>query len=183
MLQLTREELEAGLKAILEAPKDGGILHQIVRRPRANEREMLGEGALNPEEGLAGDSWRHRGHAPHPDVQLTLMGSRTIGLIAQEAARWALAGDQLFVDLDLSVANLPPGTRLSVGAAVIEISEEPHTGCAKFVSHFGVDAMKFVNSPEGRRLRLRGLYARVVRAGAIRVGDLVCKIPSPAPTS
>jgi MOSC domain-containing protein YiiM len=182
MLQLTWEELEAGLEAILEAPKDGGVLHRIVRRPRVNEREVLGEGALNPEEGLAGDSWRHRGRAPHPDVQLTLMGSRTIGLIAQEEARWELSGDQLFVDLDLSVENLPPGTRLSVGAAVIEISNEPHTGCAKFVSHFGVDAMKFVNSPRGRRLRLRGLYARVVQAGAIRVGDLVCKTALPGPT-
>ena len=104
MFQLTWEELEAGLGAILEAPADGGILHQIVRRPRINEREVLDEGALNPEEGLAGDSWRHRGRAPHPDVQLTLMGSRTIGLIAREKARWGLAGDQLFVDLDLSGA-------------------------------------------------------------------------------
>jgi MOSC domain-containing protein YiiM len=181
MLHLTRDELEAGLEAILEAPKDGGSLDQIVRRPRVNEREALVEGALNPEEGLAGDSWRHRGRAPHPDVQLTLMGSRTIGLIAQEKARWALAGDQLFVDLDLSIENLPPGSRLSVGAAVIEISDEPHTGCAKFVSHFGVDAMKFVNSPRGRRLRLRGVYARVVQAGAIRVGDRVGKTVSSGP--
>jgi MOSC domain-containing protein YiiM len=182
MRQLTWQELEAGLAAILEAPPDGGILQQIVRRPRSHEREVLLEGTLNPEEGLAGDSWRHRGRAPHPDVQLTLMGSRTIGLIAQDKARWALAGDQLFVDLDLSVENLPPGTRLAVGAAVVEISEEPHTGCARFVSHFGVDAMRFVNSPQGRRLRLRGVYARVVQAGAIRVGDVVFKTVSPGPT-
>ena len=172
---LSTAELQGGLADVLESPKTCGSLRQIVRRPRADQREALAEGRLSPDAGLEGDSWRKGGSAKYPEVQLTLMNARLIALIAQEEARWALAGDQLFVDLDLSVENLPPGTTLTVGSAVIRISDEPHTGCAKFVSRFGADAMKFVNSPEGRKLRLRGVYAHVVQAGTIRVGDPVCR--------
>jgi MOSC domain-containing protein YiiM len=172
---LTMAELQAGLEEIKRSPKDRGTLKQIVRRPRVNERELLTDGELHPDEGLSGDTWRHRGRSPHPDVQLTLMNARTIALIAQDEARWGLAGDQLFVDLDLSLVNLPPGARLTVGSAIVEISEEPHTGCSKFMSRFGADAMKFVNSELGRQLRLRGANARIIRAGAIRVGDVVAK--------
>ena len=91
--------------------------------------------------------------------------------MAQDRSRWHLAGDQLYVDLDLSEANLPPGTRLSIGSAVIEVTAEPHTGCSKFVERFGLDAMKFVNSRERKDLHLRGINARVVRPGVLRVGD------------
>jgi MOSC domain-containing protein YiiM len=90
---------------------------------------------------------------------------------------WQLAGDQLFIDLDLSEENLPPGTQLAMGTAVIEVTAEPHTGCGKFIARFGVDAVKFVNSPIGQRLRLRGVNARVVRSGRIRVGDSIRKLP------
>lgn len=181
MRHLTRAELEAGLDAIRQAPKDGGRLELIVRRPRVDEREVLDVGELSAEEGLVGDSWRRRAssrtsdHAPSPDMQLNVIGARAIALIAQDTSRWPLAGDQLVLDMDLSAENLPPGTRLELGTAVIEVTPEPHTGCGKFVERYGVDAMKFVNSPVGRGLRLRGLNARVVQPGAIRVGDLARK--------
>jgi MOSC domain-containing protein YiiM len=106
------------------------------------------------------------------------MNARVIALIAQDEDRWPLAGDQLFVDLDLSKTNLPAGTRLALGSAVIEVTAEPHTGCRKFVDRFGLDAMQFVNSEAGRRLQLRGINAKVVQGGTIRVGDLVRKIPA-----
>jgi len=168
---LTREELDAGLDSIRRSPQDEGVLELIVRRPRPNAREVLERAHLDPAEGLIGDSWRTRGHSPDPETQLNVMNSRVIALIAQEQARWPLAGDQLFLDMDLGAENLPPGTRIEIGAASIEVSAEPHTGCGKFVERFGVDAMKFVNSPLGRQLRLRGINARVVRAGLVRVGD------------
>lgn len=179
---LTAEELEAGLGVILRSPKDEGVLEMIVRRPRVDEREVLEEGVLDPAEGLVGDSWKERGSSrtphgsPHPDMQLTLMNSRVLALVAQDRGRWMLAGDQLIVDMNLSEENLPAGTRLALGSAVIEVSEQPHTGCKKFVERFGLDAMKFVNSPVGKRLRLRGLNARVVRPGRIRAGDAVRKV-------
>jgi MOSC domain-containing protein YiiM len=171
---LTFDELEAGLDEVRRAPGDGGVLEMIVRRPGVGERETLEEAALSTEAGLVGDSWSTR-KDPDPAAQLTIMSSRLIALVAGDRGRWPLAGDQLFVDLDLSVANLPAGTRLAIGSAVIEISEEPHTGCRKFLSRYGVDAQKFVNSRAGRELRLRGVNARVVRAGTIRRGDRVAK--------
>lgn len=175
----TREQLEAGLDIIRAAPRDHGILKLIVRRPQAGAREVLDAGVLDPVEGLIGDNWRTRGSSrtvdgsSHPDMQLNVMSARAIALIADQESRWPLAGDQLFVDLDLSAVNLPPGTRLSIGSAVIEVTNQPHTGCDKFVSRFGLDAMKFVNSPTGRELNLRGINARVVTPGRIRAGDRV----------
>jgi hypothetical protein len=179
---LTTEELHAGLEAIRQSPKDEGVLELIVRRPQVGEREVLAEGQLDIVDGLVGDSWSIRGSRrskdgqAHPDMQLNIMNARVIALVAQERERWHLAGDQLFMDLDLSAENLPPGTRLAVGSAVIEITAEPHTGCQKFVSRFGLDAMKFVNSPLGRELNLRGINARVVQPGTIRVSDVAKKL-------
>lgn len=174
----TREELEAGLESIASSPKDEGVLELIVRRPHPNVREVVEEGQLDPGHGLIGDGWKTRGAVPDPDTQVNVMNARVIALIAQDRGRWPLAGDQLFVDLDLTHENLPPGARLEIGTAVIEVSARPHTGCGKFVERFGVDAMKFVNSPLGRRLRLRGLNARVVKGGLVRVGDVARKLPS-----
>jgi hypothetical protein len=179
---LTMAELEAGLPGILESPATEGRLELIVRRPRVDEREVLDVGELDLVEGLVGDTWRVRPSSrtstarAHPDMQLNLMNARTIALVAQSKERWPLAGDQLFVDLDLSEANLPPWTKLAIGGAIVEVTDQPHTGCGKFVARFGVDAMKFVNSAEGRRLRLRGLNARVVQPGTIRTGDAVRKL-------
>ena len=179
---LSMTELEAGMENIRQSPKDNGVLKLIVRRPRDDEREIVDQGELDPQAGLVGDNWKIRGSKHSPDgsanvnAQITVMNSRLIGLVAQDQERWPLAGDQLYVDMDLSEENLPPGTRLVLGPAVIEVSAEPHTGCRKFSSRFGVEAMKFVNSPEGKKLRLRGINARVVQAGTIRVGDAVRKV-------
>jgi hypothetical protein len=179
---LTAEELEAGLGEILLSPKEEGVLELIVRRPRVDEREVLDEGRLDAAEGLVGDSWKQRGSSrtpdgsPHPEMQLNVMNARVLALVAQQRERWKLAGDQLIIDMDLSHENLPAGTRLALGSAVIEVTEQPHTGCHKFVSRFGLDAMKFVNSETGRRLRLRGLNARVVSPGVVRASDAVRKI-------
>jgi hypothetical protein len=179
---LTMEELEAGLDIIRQSPKDDGVLALIVRRPQNGEREVLEEGELSLDEGLIGDNWRTRGSSrtddgsAHPDMQLNIMNARTIALVAQETDRRQLAGDQLFLDLDLSKENLPPGTRLAIGSAVIEVTPQPHTGCKKFVARFGLDAMKFVNSPIGKQLCLRGINAKVVQPGVIRVGDEVRKV-------
>jgi hypothetical protein len=179
---LTMAELEAGLDEIRHSPKDEGVLEMIVRRPRTDEREVLEEGELDLIEGLVGDNWRTRGSAgtadgsAHPDMQLNVMNSRVIALLAQKKERWPLAGDQLFIDLDLSVENLPPGTRLAIGSAVIEVTAQPHTGCKKFVARFGPDATKFVNSPARKHLHLRGINAKVIQPGVVRVGDIVKKI-------
>ena len=182
MHHLTTSELEARLDEVIQSPKDHGVLEMIVRRPAVGEREILEEGQLDLVEGLVGDSWRLRTSrrtadgTPHPDMQLNLINSRLVSLVAQDRSRWHLAGDQLYVDLDLSEANLPPGTRLSIGSAVIEVTAEPHTGCSKFVERFGFDAMKFVNAPERKDLHLRGINARVVRSGVVRTGEAVNKL-------
>ena len=181
MTHANAEELEAGLDGIRRSPRSEGTLNLIVRRPKIGEREVLGEAELNVATGLVGDSWQDRGSSrtadgsPHPGMQLNLMNSRVIALLARDRERWPLAGDQLFVDLDLSADNLPPGTQLAIGTAVIEVTDQPHTGCQKFVARFGVDATAFVNSPRGRRLRLRGINARVTQSGIIRTGDIVRK--------
>lgn len=178
---LTREALDAGLDEIRRSPQDSGVLELIVRRRGIGEREVLAEGQLDLIDGLQGDNWKSRGSAStddglaHPEMQLNLMNSRVIALVAQSKDRWALAGDQLFVDFDLSEENVPPGTRLEIGTAVIEVTAVPHAGCAKFVERFGLDAMKWVNSALGRDLHLRGINARVVQAGTIQTGDSVSK--------
>jgi hypothetical protein len=171
----TVDELLAGLKHIRSSPTDHGILELIVRRPAENEREVLDEGELDLEVGLVGDRW-HLGSSPTNDAQLTLMNSRLAGVVAGERERWPLAGDQLYVDFDLSLENAPAGTRLAIGEAVIELTEVPHTGCAKFSARFGTEALKFVNKSPGRELRLRGANARIVTPGTVRVGDAVAKL-------
>ena len=179
---LSMADLEAGLDHIRQAPKQEGTLKLIVRRPRIGEREVLDECELDPAVGLVGDTWSQRSSrrtadgSPHPDMQINIMSTRVVALVAQDKSRWPLAGDQLFVDLDLSEANLPPGTRLSLGSAVLEVTPEPHTGCGKFVERFGVDAMTFVNSELGRELHLRGINAKVVQPGVARAGDVVRKL-------
>jgi hypothetical protein len=182
MQHAARDVLEAGVAEIRGAPADAGTVELIVRRPAEGERELLGAAELDVVEGLVGDNWRARGSratkdgAAHPDLQLTLMNARATALIARSRERWALAGDQLYVDLDLSDASLPAGTRLRVGSAVIEITAMPHTGCGKFARRFGVEALKFVNSPVGRELNMRGRNARVVSAGTVRKGDVVRRL-------
>lgn len=175
--------LEESLDHIQAAPANVGTVELIVRRPAVDEREVVTEARLDLNEGLVGDTWLVRGSSrtpdggPNPEAQVTLMNARAAAAMAGDRERWPLAGDQIYVDLDISRTNLPPGSRIQLGSAVIEFSETPHTGCAKFSGRFGVDALKFVNSPIGRELRLRGANCRVVVAGTVRTGDSITKLP------
>lgn len=178
---LTLAEIEAGIGSIYGSPRDAGTLEMIVRRPDVDAREVVEQAELSLVEGLVGDNWKPRGSkvmpdgSAHPDRQITLMNSRLIGLLAREREFWPLAGDQLYVDFDLSEENLPPGTQLAIGGAVLEATGLPHTGCSKFSARFGVDALQFISAPDRRALRLRGIYAKVVEPGIIHRGDRVQK--------
>ena len=175
---LNADELEAGIEHILQSPKDGGVVHMIVRRPQTDEREICVVGELDEQQGLVGDN--SADGSAHPEMQLNIMNSRVVQLVATSKDRWPLAGDQIYVDLDLSKDNLPAGTRLQLGSAVVEVTAEPHAGCKKFVARFGLEAMKFVNSGRGKKLCLRGINARVIQSGAFRVGDTVRRLPQEA---
>jgi hypothetical protein len=182
MKHLSFQELEDGLEHIRRSPAVEGTLDMIVRRPCSEQREMLPEAQLDLAEGLVGDNWKSRGSrstpdgSANPEMQINVMNARAIALVAQDRERWQLAGDQLYIDMDLSVSNMPPGTRLSIGSAVIEVTSLPHNGCHKFAARFGPDATKFVNSPVGKELHLRGINAKVVKPGTIRHGDAVKKL-------
>lgn len=176
---LIAAEIEAGLELVLAAPKEVGWLELIVCRPKVNKRELIEIGELDAENGLVGDNWLTRGSSRtftgkgHPEMQLNLMNYRFALLIADSRERVPLAGDQLFVDLDLSEENVPAGTRISIGDATIEVTSVPHLGCSKFVERFGIDAMKIANSEFGRKHHLRGINAKVVTGGSVKVGDSV----------
>lgn len=178
---LDTAELDAGLAHITKAPADGGELKLIVRRPAPLEREVLDVAELDTQVGVVGDSWKDRTSnrtedgSPHPDMQLNIMNARVIELIAQDPDRWQLAGDQLYVDMDLSDASLPAWTRLAIGSAIVEVTDQPHTGCAKFVERFGADAARWINTQKG--LNFRGINAKVIQDGTIRQGDVVKRVP------
>jgi len=180
------EELEAGLDEVRGAPADHGRVELLVRRPAVDERETPDEVRLDIVEGVVGDCWRVRGSSrsadgsADPEAQVTVMNARVAMLVsAGEDDRRKLAGDQIYADLDLSNENLPPGSRLRIGSAVIEVSAHPHTGCEKFVARFGKDATRFVNSKTGRQLRLRGMNCKIVSGGVVRVGDTITKEAAP----
>jgi hypothetical protein len=178
----TLAELQACMPDIVQAPAHAGRVGMIVCRPRPGERKILQSCELNTTDGLSGDSWKQRGQwkAPHKpanaDMQLNLMNLRAITAIAADQAQWPLAGDQFYVDLDLGQQNLPPGTRLMIGTAVIEVTAEPHLGCRKFAERFGRDAVAFVNSDQGKLMNLRGINAKVISAGNVAVGDEIRKL-------
>jgi MOSC domain len=177
------DELEAMMDGIRDSPSEIGVVELIVRRPAVDEREVMSEVRLDVVEGLVGDTWRVRGSSSTPDrsadpqAQLTVMNVRAAAAVAGDVSRWPLAGDQIYVDFDIGVEHLPPGTKLTIGDAEIEVSEKPHTGCAKFSGRFGKDALRFVSTPEGRRLRLRGMNARITKSGTVRVGDPISVRP------
>lgn len=178
-MQRTTEELEAFLDGILDAPNDAGPVEMIVRRPDENQREVVQAAELTTSEGLVGDNWIRRvdeDGEPYRPAQLTLMNARVADAVAVTRDRWPLAGDQIYVDMDISHENLPPGSRIRVGDAVVEISDVPHTGCAKFSGRFGVDALRFANVGPGRDNRFRGVNAFVVEDGAVAVGDKIVKL-------
>ncbi|HZD22339.1 MAG TPA: MOSC domain-containing protein [Acidimicrobiia bacterium] len=175
----TTAELEERMDGILAAPKDAGPVEMIVRRPDVDEREVVDSAELTSEQGLVGDRWTMRvdkAGNPVQGTQLTLMNARVADAIAVTKDRWPLAGDQLYVDMDLSHENLPAGTRLKVGTATLEVSEFPHTGCSKFSGRFGAEALRFANVGRGRENRFRGMYAFVVKDGEVKVGDKVTKL-------
>lgn len=179
---LTMPELEAALDHLRAAPKNDGVVELIVRRPQIDHREVLEQAELDPVKGLIGDTWSIRPSSktpdgsPHPEMQINIMNSRVTALVAQDKDRWPLAGDQLYIDMDLGKENLPAGTQIAIGSAVLEVSALPHTGCHKFVARFGAEAMKFVNSPVGRELCLRGINAKIIKGGIIQVGQTARKI-------
>ncbi|MCU0498271.1 MAG: MOSC domain-containing protein [Anaerolineae bacterium] len=181
---LTLDQLTAQWAQFDPSPYDQGRLELIVARPQLTERHCLNQAQLDLHDGLIGDNWRVRGsrHTPdgsaNPDQQITLMNSRVIQLLSGDRERWALAGDQLFVDFDLSETHLPAGTLIQIGEAILMITAKPHTGCKKFSERFGVDALQFISTPEGRAKRLRGVNARVIQNGTIRIGDSVIKLPA-----
>jgi hypothetical protein len=166
---LSYEEILGALPDVERSPRERGTLSLIVRRPRSGQREVLDAGTLDVAEGLLGDRWalgkRRRAN------QLTVMNARFVAILAQSRDRWPLAGDQLYVDFDLSAEHVPPGTRIAVGAAEIEVSPEPHTGCRLFAERYGLDAQRFVGSEKGGALSLRGINAWVVKSADVRVGD------------
>ena len=172
--------LQAGLDQVRSAPRDAGTIELVVCRTAIGERQLLDVAELDLVVGLVGDNWAvkpsSRTGEVNPNAQLTMMSARAAALIAGPRERWPLAGDQLYVDFDLSATNLPPGTRVRVGTAEIEITADPHTGCGKFVKRFGIDAQKFVNSPDGRALNMRGINSRITRAGVVRPGDAITKL-------
>lgn len=174
--------LEAGLENIKKSPTDNGMLYMIVVRTHKRERAVPWYCNVSPELGVEGDHWSKGSWktlpdgSPDPSVQVTLMNSRCLDLLATEKDRWPLAGDNLIVDMDLSFENLAPGQKLSLGSAILEITDIPHTGCMKFRERFGVDGLKFVSTKTARELRLRGVFARVLNAGVVTVGDHLKKI-------
>lgn len=175
MTNLFSTDLDEALEHIRRSPADAGTLDLIVRRPSVGTREVVEVAELDTVVGLVGDSWATRERVD-PDAQLNIMNARMAALLAPDEHGRALAGDQLYLDIDFTMANLPAGTRLQVGEAVIEITAKPHTGCKKFAARFGAEMTRFVNTGEGKRLRLRGVCAKVVRGGPIRRGDAVTKL-------
>ena len=174
-------EIERDVAGMGSSPVDNGVVEMIVCRPSIDERQVLDEGVLDVTHGLRGDSWETRGaripgRGPDPLRQITVMNSRILASIAGDRDRWQLAGDQLIVDLDLSIDSLPAGRRLQIGDAVVEVTEPPHTGCSKFAGRFGADALAWANGPVGRLQRRRGMHVRVLVSGTVRPGDAIHKL-------
>ncbi len=180
--ETTARDLDRHLERVFSSPRDAAPLELLVARPAPGERLVLGEAVLDPEHGLVGDGWLVRGsrampdHAANPAAQLTLMSTRVLAAIEPDRSRWPLAGDQLYLDLDLSRENLPAGTRLTVGTAVLEATDLPHTGCLQFSARFGADALRWISTPAGLAARTRGMYVRIITAGTVRVGDVVRRV-------
>ncbi|GJM29802.1 MAG: MOSC domain-containing protein [Cyclobacteriaceae bacterium] len=174
--------IERGFEVVKASPSFEGTVQMVVIRPEVNQRKELDEGQLDVEKGLVGDNWATRGSSQtedgnaHPGMQINIMNSRVIRLVTHDRSEWKMAGDQLFVDLNLSKSNMPPGTRFTVGDATLEVTDIPHTGCKKFAQRFGTDALKFISTKEGKEWQLRGINAKVIKSGAVKLGDTISKI-------
>jgi MOSC domain-containing protein YiiM len=182
MVATQENAFDGSVADVQAAPRDGGRLEWIVRRPAVDEREIVQDAELDPEVGLVGDSWLARGNrgtadgSADTDNQITLVNVRVLRAIEPDPDRWPLAGDQLYVDLDLSIEALPVGSRLAIGTAVLEVTDKPHTGCAKYSARFGSEALRWINSPVGRAHRMRGMNTRIVVGGTVRTGDVINRV-------
>lgn len=179
----TREELDSSIEHVRASPGDTGSVELIVCRPLEGQRAVLPKAEVNTEDGLVGDSWKARGYKNGPanlEMQINIMNSRATAALEDDRKRWPLAGDQFYVDFDLSKKNLPAGSRIQVGTAILEVTPEPHLGCKKFAEHFGKDAVMWVNSDEGKALNLRGINAKVIKAGEVNTGDSIRKLEEAA---
>ena len=177
------DQLMAQLPGVIEAaPKDTGTLDMIISRPDHGMRTQPQSVEVTAKSGVAGDHWSKgcwsslSDGSPNPDVQICMMMSGVIGAIAGDRANWPAAGDNFFLDMDLTPANMPPGTRFAIGTAEFVVTDEPHNGCQSFIDRYGRDACLFVNTGRGKSLRLRGIYARVTKDGTVSVGDTVRKL-------
>lgn len=181
-VKLTFDQLMDGWATLEASPTDTGTVEMIVRRPETEKRETVDSVEVNTTDGVVGDNWLARGSSStpdgsaHPEAQITLMNTKVVQLIAQDQSRWDLAGDQFFVDFDLSMDNLPAGSQIKIGTAILEISEKPHTGCAKFAKRYGAPARKFVMTDDGKKARLRGVNAKVIQNGTVKQGDTIQKL-------
>ncbi len=166
------------------SPRDQGRVEGCVLRPAAGERLVAGEIRVTPEDGVLGDAWA-RSSDRRDGNQISLINVHLLRAIAHgDEARMPLSGDNLQVDLDLSERNLPTGARLWIGDAVLEITPDPHRPCRSFHERFGADAVKKVTRANRTGRRGRGVMARVLRAGTIRVGDAIrVERPAPVPPS
>ena len=165
---LSSADLDARLRALPGAPKDAGRLALIVCRSSEGVRETPERVHLSAEEGVPGDGWGRR-TPRRPEAQLAVMRRDVAELIANGQPLTTF-GDNLFVELDISAANLPVGSRLRMGGAIVEVTPLPHDGCGKFKGRFGSDALRFVNAKPTRDQNLRGIYWRVVESGEVAVG-------------
>lgn len=172
-------DLETILEDVRNSPTEVGKILLIAVRPANGERLVVDQARMSTETGLEGDNWLDRS-ADKDNVsrhnQLTLMNSRFADAITPDGKGWELAGDQLYVDFDISLENAPAGTLLQVGGATIRISEEPHTGCAKFVRRFGREMLKMTQTDVGKDLRLRGVNASVIESGTVCTGDSIRRV-------
>lgn len=182
MTHVTTAIIEKQLPYVEASPKDNGVIKLIVVRPKTNKRQILDSCFISYEKGMEGDNWTlgcwktTEDGSPHPDVQIAITNYRIHEIFSNLDKDRALAGDNLFVDLDLSERNLKAGDRLALGSAIIKITSVPHNGCGKFKERFGIDALKFVNSPIGKQMHLRGIYAKVIQNGIVSVNDTIKKI-------
>ena len=170
-------ELEAGLAALPAAPKDSGRVVLLLRKGDGGLRETPDSIQASVEKGFPGDAWGRQADRT-PVAQLAVMQRDVAELIANSQPL-TLFGDNLILELDLSAANLPIGSRVRAGSVVFEVTPMPHDGCKKFRARFGDDAVRFVSKPALRHRNLRGIYLRVIEDGEVRLNDSVEVISRP----
>lgn len=180
-MHATMDELLAATPSILDAPKDRAEISMLCLRPGYNQRRFVDHIDVSPEEGIPGERWSTRpwltlpDGAAHPGIQVCILSKRVLDLVWRDRATTPHPGDTFIVDMDLSEDNLPDGQLLQAGSAVLRVSEVFNDGCVKWKARYGADAKDWVNLPEYRAARLRGILCSVEQAGRIANGDLLIK--------